>query len=59
LRNGLGAAEVLLIRQYFIDKQTAVTTHVLPVGYALADTEVLILPVFKGLRQIEQLFKFF
>ena len=43
LRNGLGAAEVLLIRQYFIDKQTEVTTHVLPVGYALEDTEVLIL----------------
>ena len=29
--------------QYFIDKQTEVTTHVLPVGYALEDTEVLIL----------------
>jgi amino acid adenylation domain-containing protein len=43
LRNGLGAAEVLLIRQYLLDKETEVTTQVVPVGYPLEDTEVLIL----------------
>jgi len=43
LRNGLGAAEVLLIRECFIGARTKLTTSVMPVGHALEDTEVLIL----------------
>jgi amino acid adenylation domain-containing protein len=43
LRNGLGSAEVLLIRQHLLDRDSAVTTHVVDVGYPLEDVEVLIL----------------
>jgi amino acid adenylation domain-containing protein len=42
-RHGLGAAEILVITQYFIDKHTRLHTSFVPLGYALEDIEVLIL----------------
>jgi amino acid adenylation domain-containing protein len=43
LVNGLGATELNVIRQYYIDQRTAITEENVPVGYAVEDTEVLIL----------------
>jgi acyl-coenzyme A synthetase/AMP-(fatty) acid ligase len=43
LHNGLGAAEVKQIRGLMLDQETSVSTGVVPVGYAVDDTEVLLL----------------
>jgi acyl-coenzyme A synthetase/AMP-(fatty) acid ligase/acyl carrier protein len=43
LVNGLGTSETGTVRQYIIDKATAVTDTIVPVGYALQDMEVLLL----------------
>jgi amino acid adenylation domain-containing protein len=40
---GLGSTEMNIIRQYFIDKKTQFKGNVVPVGYAVADTEILLL----------------
>jgi amino acid adenylation domain-containing protein len=40
---GLGATEMNIIRQQFIDRQTVVEGSVVPVGYGVPDTEVLLL----------------
>jgi amino acid adenylation domain-containing protein len=39
----LSASEAGIIRQYFIDKTTVITGSIVPVGYAVADKEVLLL----------------
>jgi acyl-coenzyme A synthetase/AMP-(fatty) acid ligase len=41
--NGLGSTETGAICQYFIDKETQIDGNNVPVGYALEDTEVLLL----------------
>ncbi len=43
LRNGLGSAEAHVIRHCFIDKQTRLATHAVPVGYPAPDKEVVVL----------------
>jgi amino acid adenylation domain-containing protein len=43
LVNGLGATELNVIRQYYIDKQTRITGPSVPVGYEVSDTEILLL----------------
>ncbi len=43
LRNGLGSAEVLIVRHCFIDRSVAITTPAVPVGYPVEDKEVLLL----------------
>lgn len=43
LVNRFGATETGNIRWFFIDKETQITSSAVPVGYALADTEVLLL----------------
>jgi amino acid adenylation domain-containing protein len=43
LHNRMAATEMSIIRQYFLDKETPVTDGIVPVGYAVADTEVLLL----------------
>jgi amino acid adenylation domain-containing protein len=40
---GLGATEMNIIRQYFIDRQTELSGSTAPVGYAVEDTEILLL----------------
>jgi acyl-coenzyme A synthetase/AMP-(fatty) acid ligase/acyl carrier protein len=44
LVNGLGATECGLVRQYFIGKETTVTGDLVPVGYAVEDFEVQLVP---------------
>jgi amino acid adenylation domain-containing protein len=39
----LGSTEISPIRQYFIDKKTEITSSTVPVGYAVEDTEVLLI----------------
>jgi amino acid adenylation domain-containing protein len=39
----MGAAEVGWVRRYFIDKTIKTGRHAIPVGYGVADTEVLLL----------------
>ena len=39
----LGSTEISPIRQYFIDKKTKITSSTVPVGYAVEDTEVLLI----------------
>ncbi|RKZ83584.1 MAG: non-ribosomal peptide synthetase, partial [Candidatus Parabeggiatoa sp. nov. 1] len=41
--NGLGSTESTFSLQYFIDKQTPITRHEIPVGYPLEETEILLL----------------
>jgi amino acid adenylation domain-containing protein len=41
--NGLGPTEATVSLQYFIDKQTTIPSQGVPVGYPVADTEVLLL----------------
>lgn len=41
--NGLGPTESTVSLQYFIDKQTELTQNAVPVGYAVDETEVLLL----------------
>ena len=41
--NGLGPSESTLALQYFADHQTRLPGHVVPLGYPVADTEVLLL----------------
>lgn len=43
LVNSLGAAEMKCYRLYFIDRQTEIPSSLAPVGYAVEDTEVLLL----------------
>jgi amino acid adenylation domain-containing protein len=43
LHNRMAATEMSLIRQYFIDQETPITGSTVPVGYAVADTEILLL----------------
>jgi acyl-coenzyme A synthetase/AMP-(fatty) acid ligase len=43
LVNGLSSSETVTIRQYFIDKDTEITTQTVPVGYPLADHDVRLL----------------
>ena len=43
LVNNLSATESGNIRQYVIDKETAITSNIVPVGYALEDKDVLLL----------------
>jgi amino acid adenylation domain-containing protein len=43
LVNGLGPTESTVSLQYFIDKHTAISGQRVPVGYPVADTEVLLL----------------
>jgi amino acid adenylation domain-containing protein/non-ribosomal peptide synthase protein (TIGR01720 family) len=43
LVNGLGATELNVIRQYYIGPQTRLTGNNVPVGYAVEDTEILLL----------------
>jgi acyl-coenzyme A synthetase/AMP-(fatty) acid ligase/acyl carrier protein len=40
--NSLGGTETLPFRYYFVDKQTQITSSVVPAGYAVADKEVLL-----------------
>ena len=42
LRNGLGSAEVLVVRHCFIDRSVAIASPAVPVGYAVEDKDVLI-----------------
>jgi amino acid adenylation domain-containing protein len=41
--NGLGPTEATVSLQHFIDKRTNISTESVPVGFAVADTEVLLL----------------
>ena len=41
--NGLGPTESTLALQYFINHETQVTGNIVPVGYAVDDTEILLL----------------
>ncbi|MEN8216499.1 MAG: condensation domain-containing protein, partial [Pseudomonadota bacterium] len=43
LVNGLGSTESTFSLQYFIDKQTKISRHEVPVGYPLEETEILLL----------------
>jgi amino acid adenylation domain-containing protein len=43
LQHRMAATEMSVIRLYFIDKDTPITGNVVPVGYAVEDTEVLLL----------------
>jgi amino acid adenylation domain-containing protein len=43
LHNRLGATEMHVIRQQFLDAETPVAGGIVPVGYAVDDTEILIL----------------
>ncbi len=43
LVNSLGATEMKNFRKFFIDKDTAITGSIVPVGYAVEDNEVLLL----------------
>ena len=43
LVNGLGPTEATVSLQYFIDKQTNISGQAVPVGYPVADTEILLL----------------
>jgi amino acid adenylation domain-containing protein len=43
LHNRMAATEMSIIRQYFIDQETSITGGIVPVGYAVADTEILLL----------------
>ena len=41
--NGLRITEAGSVRHYFVDKETQITGSIVPVGYALEETEVLLL----------------
>ena len=41
--NRLGSSELNVIRRYFIDKNTEITGSIVPIGYAVEDTEILLL----------------
>jgi amino acid adenylation domain-containing protein len=43
LHNRMAATEMSIIRQFFLDHETPITGGLVPVGYAVADTEVLVL----------------
>ena len=43
LVNRLGSSETGSLRMYFVDKQTQVSGNLVPVGYAVADNEILLL----------------
>ncbi len=43
LVNGLGATELNVIRQYPINKNTKLTGNLVPVGYKVRDTEILLI----------------
>jgi amino acid adenylation domain-containing protein len=43
LAHAIGATETGIYRQYLIDKETEITDSILPVGYAVQGTEVLLL----------------
>lgn len=40
---GLGSTEMNIIRQFFCDHQTALSSNIVPVGYEVQDTEVVLL----------------
>lgn len=42
LVNGLGATELNVIRQYCINKETDILGNLVPVGYPVADTEIML-----------------
>jgi amino acid adenylation domain-containing protein len=48
LLNNLGCTEISSFRQYLMDHETIVTTASVPVGYAVEDTEVLLLDEGSG-----------
>ena len=48
LLNNLGCTEISSFRQYLMDHETVVTTAPVPVGYAVEDTEVLLLDEGSG-----------
>jgi amino acid adenylation domain-containing protein len=43
LLNNFGATETATVREYFIDKTTEIAGNIVPVGYPVADVEVLLL----------------
>ena len=43
LVNGLGATECGLVRQFFMDRETALPGEVVPLGYAVPDMEIVLL----------------
>jgi amino acid adenylation domain-containing protein len=43
LHNRMGVTEMGIVRQYFLDHETALSGPTVPVGYPVADTEVLLL----------------
>jgi amino acid adenylation domain-containing protein len=43
LVNGLGTTETGLCRQYFINKKSSITDKILPVGYPVADMDIMLL----------------
>ncbi|MGB8953585.1 MAG: AMP-binding protein [Candidatus Aminicenantales bacterium] len=43
LLNNLGSTEVSMYRQFLMNKETTIEGHVVPVGYAVEDKEVLLL----------------
>ena len=43
LVNGLAATELNTSRQYFIDRETQISSSLVPVGYGVEDTEILLL----------------
>ncbi len=43
MRHGLGSSEVKIYRWYLIDMETEIADNIVPVGYAVDDTEVLLL----------------
>lgn len=40
---GLGSTEMNIVRQFFCDHQTALSSEIVPVGYEVPDTEILLL----------------
>ncbi|MFC1714608.1 amino acid adenylation domain-containing protein [Candidatus Poribacteria bacterium] len=43
MQNGVGATEIQVTRRYFIDKETQIAGSIVPTGYEVEDTEVLLL----------------
>ena len=43
LVNGLGATELNVIRQYYLDHRTEIYGNLVPVGYPVSDTEILLI----------------
>jgi len=52
LVNGLGITETGLVCQYFIDRSSTLDGSVIPVGYAVEDTEIELLDAKEGVGEI-------